>query len=254
MSLESFIGFDQGEGMSEAAFEAFKQKMKAASAQIAAIKKEEKKAKKKEDELLKILLKFIKYSKKKQLVLLISRVLEQNIPANFVLAVILLGNDEVQEEMKKFLMLRSGEVSTHEEVMAQLEAGIGDTEAEAGDKALIFFREDETLPLKAKIEMDAWMKALMIQAEEAPQKLLKTAIQVDFIEKETESIFDDKEYEKKESIKISLINLVAYVVDEFMEEHKIDGTEGKTHDFAKFILKGILDKTRENLENRKMLE
>lgn len=67
MDLESFIGFDGDEGMSEAAFEKFKERMAKAQAQIAAIKKEEKKQKKKEDELVKILLKFIKTSHKKDL-------------------------------------------------------------------------------------------------------------------------------------------------------------------------------------------
>ena len=56
MSLDSFIGLDGGEPMSAASLEKLREKMKAASAQIKAIKKEEKKAKKKEYDLMKILL------------------------------------------------------------------------------------------------------------------------------------------------------------------------------------------------------
>lgn len=66
MDLESFGGFDTGEGMDEAAFEAFKEKMKRTAAQIAAIKKEEKKQKKSEQDLTAILLKFVKTSHKKR--------------------------------------------------------------------------------------------------------------------------------------------------------------------------------------------
>ena len=51
MSLESFFGFEAGEGMSEGALEALREKMAAAAAQIAAIKKEESKQKKTEEEL-----------------------------------------------------------------------------------------------------------------------------------------------------------------------------------------------------------
>src|SRR3989338_7421407 len=109
MSLESFIGYESGEPMSAASLEKLREKMKAAAAQIAAIKKEEKRRKQKEEELLKILLKFVKTSHKKDLVLLISRVLEQNIPANFILAIILLGNEEIQKEIGQFLLLKGAE-------------------------------------------------------------------------------------------------------------------------------------------------
>ena len=115
MSLESFIGYESGEPMSSAALEKLREQMKAAAAQIAAIKKEEKRRKKKEEELLKILLKFVKTSHKKDLVLLISRVLEQNLPANFVLAIILLGNEEIQTEIGQFLMLPSGPEQQNDE-------------------------------------------------------------------------------------------------------------------------------------------
>mgnify|MGYP005669001197 CR=1 FL=1 len=77
MSLENFAGFDQNDGMDAASFEKFKEKMKRAAAQIKAIKKEEKKRKKKEDELVKILLKFIQTSHKRDLVLVISRALHR---------------------------------------------------------------------------------------------------------------------------------------------------------------------------------
>ncbi len=217
MSLESFIGLGDNEGMSESAFEAFQEKMKAAAAQIAAIRKEEKKQKKKEDDLLKILLKFIKDSKKTRLVLLISRVLEQNIPANFILTIILLGNEDIQREVGKFLMLENGGL-----------------EEARNEKSLIFFQEDQTLPLKVKIELDNWLKGLLFQAEERPQKLLKTAID-------------------EEGTKVALIKLVAFVIKDYLEQKGIEENIDKTDNFAKFILRGILSKTAENLENRQFL-
>jgi len=104
--LEEFHGFDQNDKMDAASFEKFKEKMRRAAAQIKAIKREETKRKKKEEELVKILLRFIKTSDKKDLVLLISRTLERNIPANFILAAVLLGNEDVQKEVGEYLMLK----------------------------------------------------------------------------------------------------------------------------------------------------
>lgn len=224
MSLDSFIGLDQGDGMSESAFEVFKERMKAAAAQIAAIKREEGKQKKKEEELLKILLKFVKSSSKKDLTLLISRVLEQNIPANFILAIILLGNDDIQAQVGKYLMLQSGEQQVSDE------------------KSLIFFsEEDDTMPLKIKIEVDNWIKNMLSQAEETPQKLLKTGYDIEMIE-------------GKKTPKHVVIQLIAFVLRDFLEQNKIIEPYKKLSEFSSFIFAGILNKTREGLDNRKLLE
>lgn len=233
MSLEEFLGFDAGEGISAAALEALREKMKAAAAQIAAIKKEESKQKQKEDELLKILVKFVKTSHKKELVLLISRVLEQNIPANFVLAIILLGNEDIQQQVGKMLLLKA---------------------AENSKKALIFFREDETMPLKLRIEIDNWIKNMLLQAEESPQKLVKTAYDVEVVEQPKEYDFEEQKFEEKRTIKMILIQLIAFVLRDFLEQNKIEEEHSKIFDFAKLILTGILNKIEEGLNNRKLLD
>jgi hypothetical protein len=236
MSLEQFFGFDAGEGMDEKAFEIFKEKMKAAAAQIAAIKKEEGKQKKKEEELLKILLKFVKTSQKKELVLLISRALEQNIPANFILAIILLGNEEIEREVGSYLMLQSRKAETET------------LETTQDAKALIFFREDETMPLKIKIELDIWLKSLLFQAGENPQKLLKTAYDVDMLEN------DEGEMKERKTIKVVLIQLIAHVMREFLESKNFPNDHESLLGFSKFILEGILNKTEEGICNRKLLK
>jgi len=234
MSLESFIGLDGGEPMSAASLEKLREKMKAASAQIKALKKEEKKAKKKEYDLLKVLLKFVKSSHKKDLTLLISRVLEINVPANFILTIILLGNKEIQEEVGKILMLNA---------------------PTSDEKALTFFgKGDETLPLKIKIELDNWVKDMLAQAEEYPQKTVKTGYKTELIELEKEYEFDESKYEEKKSVQPALIDLVGFVVSDFLAQNNLPEPKSKTREFAQFILKGILTKTEESLEKRKLLE
>lgn len=255
MSLENFFGFDTGEGMSEAAFEAFKEKMAQASAQIAAIQKEEKKRRKKEDELIKILLKFIRSSHKTTLVLLISRALEQNLPANFILAMILLGNEDIQKEVGSFLFLAeptadlSGADAGHAPADVHFD---GKNFSSGSDKSLVFFREDETLPLRVKIELDTWVKGMLFQAEETPEKLIKTAYDIEFIEEKDEET-DQVSRTERRSIKTILVQLAAHVLRDYLEGHNLPNSYESLSEFAAFLIKGILDKTAENLENRKML-
>ncbi len=243
MTLESFGAFESGE-MSESAFEALREKMKAAAAQIKAIKKEEGKHKKKEDELQKILLKFVRNSHKSGLVLLISRALEQNIPANFILAIVLLGNEEIQKDLGTFLLLPD---SVPQESSA---------EAQAQDNALIFFNShsDQAMPLRVKIELDNWIKAILVQAEERPQKLINTAYLIKMIEEEHESEFGETKYREEKSIKVVLIDLFAFVLADYLASKEINEEDSKLKDFAQFILTGILKKTEENLSNRKHLQ
>ncbi len=250
MTLEQFSGFNQEEGMSEKAFEQFKEKWKSASAQISAAKKQEKKQKKKEDELVKILLTFIKKSDRQDLILLISRAIEQNIPANFILAIILLGNKYLKKEVGDYFMLKNP--TDYRE--SNLKDESGGSSASNSDKSLIFFGEkDESLPLKVKIEMDNWMKNLLYQAQESPQKLLSTAYEIKVIEEKTES--GDTEYSKQKKIKKALIRLVVLVISDYLEENSIkDQSSEQMKGFAKFIIKGILKKIEEELEGRKMLD
>lgn len=262
MSLDSFTGFDAGEGMSEAAFEAFKEKMRAAAAQIAAIKKEEGKQKKKEEELHKVLLKFIQHSHKRDLALLISRALEQNLPANFILAIILLGNEDIQREVGKYIMLQGGDsekVAAEQVGSEKLAAGnpgnsqTGSANAVSGDGLIFFDQADQSLPLKIKIEVDNWIKNILFQAQENPQKLVKNAYDIQMIELESESTFDEPKYEQKKEIKPILVQLPTFILRDFLEQNKIDEPYSKLAEFSRFIIDGILVKVGEMLENMKFL-
>jgi len=216
MSIESFLGGESSEPMSEGAFEQFRQKMKAAQAQIQAIKKEEKRQKKTEDELLKILFQFVKTSSKKDLVILISRALEANIPASFILAIILLGNEDVQRMLKRVLIKKE--------------------EVKSNSRALIFFNENEkTFSLEVKLMLDVWMKEVLYQAEEYPQKVLKTCIT------------------EKDGLDTRVVNLASYVIEDYLWQKKIPQGHEKVMKSSEFILNGILEKVRENLENRELI-
>lgn len=249
--------FDESgsEGGGEASFEQFKEKFKQASQQIANIKKEEKKHKKKEDRLAKILLKFIKSSQKKELVMLLSRALEQNLPAEFLLAVILLSNQDVMEKAEDYLLLKAPE-----------------NPDENDEKSLTFFGDSDEFPLKVRIELDRWIKNMMDQAFEVPQKLLKNSFDIEYIEikretpddafdeDEDEESYDDyqrkqdKKYREEKSVKIILIQLIAFVIQDYFDQKNISEPYDKIRAMAEFIIKGILMKTKEFIDDRKYLK
>jgi hypothetical protein len=237
MSLESFGGFETGE-VSESALEELRERMKAAAAQIAAIRREEQKRKKKEGELVQILLRFIQTSHKSDLVLLISRALEQDIPANFILAIVILGNEDIQEATGDFLALPPGMLE----------------KAAASDKALTFFNQkDESMPLKVRIELDFWLKGVMAQAEETPHKLIEKAYAIEY-EKDQDSVgMGRTKYIEKKVFKDILGRLAAFVIFDFLKQNDINEDFEKISNFANFVIKGIVDKTAEGLANRNLL-
>lgn len=241
MSLEDFIVGDSGEGMSESAFEAFKEKMKAASAQIAAIKKDEGNQKKKETKLYKILIKFIQQSDKKALTTIISRALEQNTPANFILAIIFLGNEEIKKELGDFIILNTEK----EEQEAQNETS----------KAVTFFEtEDKSFPLKMRGEIDNWIKNMLLQAQESPQKLIKTAFVETTRAEQEDNVFEASDTKRKRTIKRILPTLISFVLRDYVEQNDIDEPKEKLDNFSFFIIKGILSKIKDSLENRKLIK
>ena len=87
--LES-LGIEDSEGGASAeAIERLRKQMKKASAQIKAIQKEEGKQKKKEDKLARLLVKLIQSGTSQGTLALIIQLLQENIPAAFILAILI---------------------------------------------------------------------------------------------------------------------------------------------------------------------
>ena len=221
MGLEDFIGAEATEGgMSPEAFEAFKEQMKKNAAFMQAIKRDEQKQKKKEDKLAKILLKFIKTSTKQDILLLISKLLEQNIPAVYILSLIYLGNHEIQEEINE-LALEAGEKNQEGKTESQT------TEQSPQDAMVPFGIKDESLPLKVKIEVDGWIKNIWDTTNTYSKKILTTAI-------------DDEQY-----IKPIVVKLTAFILSDFLNESKVNNDYNKIKEFCNFFLNGIIEKVQQ---------
>lgn len=207
--------------MDTAAFEKFKERMKAAAAQLKALAKGEQKQKQKEDELIKILLKFIKSGKKNDILLLVLRLLEQNVPAGFIVSILLISNREMQEDLGLKMLPHAPEHSLPE-----------DSDIETlPDKYL----KDSVLPLKIKIAIDAWLGEIAKRAAEYPERIIKTVLDEDGL------------------IKLPVTQLAAFCMRDFLEKEKIGHSYEKLKDFVDLMFEGIIKKTREQFENRKQI-
>lgn len=217
--FESFAGFDSSEGVDPASFEKFKERIKAAAAQIKALKKGEQKQRKKEEKLIKILLKFVKSSKKQDIMVLIARLLERNVPAVFILSIVVLGNEEFFEEEEGRQVLLEGQK----------------LQSETDGKSLAFFDREQVLPLELKIKIDAWMKNVFSQALEHPHRLLKT-------------VFDEEDV-----LILPLIQISAFILRDFMEKYDQKADYNQLKEFCDFFLNGIMKEVRQKIKETKEL-
>ncbi|MBU1992827.1 MAG: hypothetical protein ABH856_00450 [Patescibacteria group bacterium] len=224
--LESFFGADQGgEGMSEEDFERFKEHMRAATAQLKALQKSEQKQKKGEQKLIKILLKFLKTSKRQDILLLTSRVLEQNVPANFVLSLIILGNEDMQKDAGMDLkMLPSGKKFDEADQIEQASA------------LTLFGTDEKVLSMKAKIEIDNWIKNMYAQAEEHPYKVTRTVLD-----------FEDQ-------VKLIVEQLASFILRDFLLDHNLPAKYERLKEFVSLVLGKMMEDTKDKIRGTRELE
>jgi hypothetical protein len=220
---EVFSGMDASqEGFDPAAFERFKERMKAASAQLKAIQAGEQKQKKKEDELIKILLKFIKSGKKKDILMLVVKLLEENIPAAFVVSLLLISNPDMQEELGIKL----------------LPEGPRHNIPEDSDMTTLpdHYLRESVLPLKIKVAIDAWLNEITKRSAENAHKIIATVLDPDGI------------------IKLPVTQLAVFSLRDFLEAENTPAEYDKLKDFMDLMLEGIIKKIRQEMEDRKLIK
>lgn len=221
--FEAFAGMEEGgDKVDPAVFEKFKERIKAAATQIKAIKKSEQKVRKKEDKLIKILLKFVKNSQKRDIMLLIARLLEQNISPVFILSIVLLGNEEVLNQEEDKLLLEGGK-------------SIDDVGKE-GNQALALFEENQALPLEVRVKIEDWMKNVLAQGLEKPARIVRT-------------VFDDSGI-----LKLPLIQLSAFILRDYLGSMKQEADYEKLKEFSDFFLNGVMKKLKKKADEVKELK
>lgn len=226
--LESFFGLDQADAQASAeAFEAFKERMRENAKHIKALQKSEAKQKKKEDKLAKIISYFLKKHAKGDILLLVSRLIEQNVPASVILSLILLGNEDIQEKSGIKLELPPG--MSEEKFTEKYKGG-------SENKKLTIFGQKSVLPLKVKISIDLWGKSIYEAGKSAPYKVLQTIL--DF----------------EENLKPIVIQTSSKILYDFLKQNDIDADQKSTYEFSEFMLKGIVDKIKKETKKKALEE
>lgn len=242
--LESFGGLDGGEGLDPAALERFNEQMRENAAHIAALQKAQAAQKQQEDKLVKILLKFIQTSSKTELVVLVTELLAQNVPAGFILSVIVLGNDDIQEEAGIKLSLPEEDMRRLEMVQAISEAeAVNTTQGSANTSTgLVKFNQDfSTLPLKVRIAIDLWSKSILAAGMGNPNKVLDSVYMPGMR-------YVSEAHEGEMPIKDVVVKTAVFVVYEFMYANNVEGSRAEIYDFCLVLLKGILQKIEESIQ------
>jgi hypothetical protein len=220
--FEAFSGMDASqEGFDPAAFERFKERMKAASTQLKAIQAGEQKAKKKEDELIKILLKFIKGNHQRDILMLVVRLLEDNVPAGFIVSLLLISHRDMQEELGVKLLPHGPDHKIPED----------------SDITTLpdHYLKESVLPLGIKLAIDAWLNEITRRASDNAHKVIATILDQDGI------------------IKLPVTQLAVFCLRDFLEKEGSPADYDKLKEFMDLMLEGIIKKVRQEFEERKKL-
>lgn len=222
---EFFMPSEAGESYDPAAFERFKQQVQANAAFVAALRKGEQRQKQKEDRLFQILLKFIQSNQKSNIVMLVTRLLEENIPASVILAIIVLGNEQLQKEV--------------DESVPQLVAGES-VQASTQKNPTMSITEtlsDSSIPLRAKIAIDQWVSGIWETSSAIPFRVLETVL------------------DKAGDVKKVVIACSANVLNDYMESMpEVKGDYEVYMKFCEFLLRGIITNLKKQIENQKELK
>lgn len=239
--LDFFNPSDGGESYDPAAFERFKEQVKKNGQFVAAMQRDEKKKKKKEDALAQIILAFIKANKNSGLMVIVSELLEQNIPASFILAIIVLGNPEIRtaidQHEKEQLALESGEKDFPMSSRPALPAL--NEEQQATEFSLVARFNDSTIPLKIKLALDEWGVGIFQAGTSQPFKILETVL------------------DKTGHVKNVVIEACATVLQSYLTVSDEATFASRGHEsfvsFGEFVMRGIMQKLKDQVENQKQL-
>jgi hypothetical protein len=219
--LGALDGEEGGAGGAEQSDEVFRDQQKKTQAQIKAIKKAEASAKQKDHRLAGVLGKFLQSHSNTQIMLLIARCLDHNIPAGLILGLLALVEPEAQEEFEKLM----GEAVQLLQAPAE------------GTHALVEQSEfsAEHLPQHVKLAIDSWGRGLLEFGLTQPTRLLATA------------------WSPEKELFPSLAQLATFLLRQYLATEKINAEYDSTHAFAELLLRNVLTKISEQLGETKEL-
>lgn len=213
-SLESFFGLEDSEGAgSEEAAEKFREQMRKSAAAAKAIAAHQSNQKKKEDKLARIFIKFLQNKAKSDIIFLIVRLLEQNVPGAFILAILLLSDQELEKDLEVDLKKRSQEIQKENQLLET-------------------FESDESVPQSIKAELNAWGEEILKAGLIMPNKTLDAVLTPD------------------QKLKSLVLDLIEYSLLEYFDRHTMSFNEDKIKQFALISIQSVLIKLREEAKKQ----
>lgn len=157
MSLESFFGLDtEGSGSAEAR-EKFQEMMRESAKASKAIAAHQAAQKAQEDKLAKILMRYMKNPAKADIVFLVIKLLQENVPGAFILAVLSLADPDLEKELRESFEREKTE-----------------------EKSLANFTGEAFVPEEIKLELSAWANAILKAGLMLPGKTLQNVLTPEF--------------------------------------------------------------------------
>lgn len=207
MSLEDFFGLDNADGqMSQEAAEKFREQMRKSAAAGKAIAGHHAQQKKKEGKLAHIFVKFLQSKGQSDIVFLIVRLLEQNVPGAFILSMLLISDTELEKDL---------EINLKEKAQSQL------------PENMLEQIDDETLPNNVKAELNAWGFEILKAGLMLPNRTLQAVLTPD------------------QKLKSIILDLLVYSLDEYFDRHGLVFDDEKLKQFALISIQSVLIKLRE---------
>lgn len=217
MSLESFFGLDDADAQKgREASEKFQEQMRQSAAAAKAIAGHQQRQKGKEDRLAALLVKYLQDQSKSDLVFLIVRLLGENVPGAFILAVLSIFDAEIQDELQKSFQAL--------EVQAPTSAfGTGSQVPEV-----------VRLPATLREDLNAWGTAILKAGLLMPGRTLETVLTPDY------------------KLKSLVLDLLDYALYEYFERHGFDLGDDEIRQFALLSIQSVLISLRE--KNKQMTD
>ncbi len=224
-------GSEGTEGMSEAAMEVFREQMRSTSQQLKALQKGEQKRKKKEEKLAKLLTEFLqRKSGKSDLAFQAAHLLALNIPAAFVLSMLLLGDRESQQELTM--------AAKEDDKGLEVEMLSTDTQQRItlGEEDLALVRTEDEEKSQAIIdELLVWIDMMYIQAKNDVMRMIKNA------------------YDEDQKIHDEIPKFMTTVVNYFMTENGMSVPPENIERVSEIMLQKMFAALNENFDKIQQL-
>jgi hypothetical protein len=206
MSLESFFGLEsEGQGNSAEAREQFQEQMRENARAIKNMSANQAAQKKQEDKLAQILMRFMKDPAKADIVFLVVKLLQENVPGMFILGVLSIADPEMERQVLEEF----------------------DKKDPLEDSALANVPGEAFIPEEIKRELNAWGQAILTAGLRLPGKTLQNVLTPEL------------------KLKSLVLDLLQFALEEYFHRHGLDFSEEKVRQVALLSIQTVLIKLRD---------